>query len=199
MSRNRLVAAAAAAAAATAVIVTVCVVPHHGAAAAPVSSPVASDAAYAVHVATAKTATAKASTAKAGTAKAGTAKASTARTAAKTDPAVLWMVSAGGQAQATFNQAVDVLAGDLETEAHAPTVANHLAFEADARVVRAEARTILHTPALLPHHNRAAYKRMLNDFITVANLLQPGPGYGTTDQDYAAWWKALNASNIEVW
>jgi hypothetical protein len=189
MSRNRLVAAAAAAAAATAVIVTVCAVPHHGAVAAPVSSPVASDAAYAVHVATAKTATAKASTAKA----------STTRTAAKTDPAVLWMVSAGGQAQATFNQAVDVLAGDLETEAHAPTVANHLAFEADARVVRAEARTILHTPALLPHHNRAAYKRMLNDFITVANLLQPGPGYGTTDQDYAAWWKALNASNIEVW
>lgn len=184
MSRNRLVAAAAAAAT-TAVIVTVCAVPHHGAAAAPVSSPVASDAAYAVHVATAKTATAKASTAKAST--------------AKTDPAVLWMVSAGGQAQATFNQAVDVLAGDLETEAHAPTVANHLAFEADARVVRGEARTILRTPALLPHHNRAAYKRMLNDFITVANLLQPGPGYGTTDQDYAAWWKALNASNIEVW
>ena len=91
------------------------------------------------------------------------------------------------------------MAGDLETEDHAPTVANHLVFEADARVMRAEARKILRTPALLPTHNRAAYKRMLNDFITVANLLQPGPDYGTTAQDYAAWWKALRASNIQVW
>ncbi len=184
MSRNRLVAAAAAAAA-TAAIATVCAVPHHGAVAAPVSSPVASAAAYTLPVATAKT---------------GTAKTAAAKTAAsKTDLAVRWMVSAGGQAQATFNQNVDILAADLETEDHAPTVANHLVFEADARVVRGEARTILRTPALLPHHNRAAYKRMLNDFITVANLLQPGPGYGTTAQDYAAWWKALDASNIEVW
>jgi hypothetical protein len=42
-------------------------------------------------------------------------------------------------------------------------------------------------------------KRPHPGFITVANLLQPGPGYGTTAQDYAAWWKALRASNIEVW
>jgi len=82
-------------------------------------------------------------------------------------------------------------------EAHAPTVANNLVF--DARVLRTEARTILRTPALLPTHNRAAYQQMLNDFITVANLLQPGPGYGTTPQDYTAWYQALNASNITVY
>ena len=39
---------------------------------------------------------------------------------------------------------------------------------------------------------------MLNDFITVANLLQPGPEYGTTTQDYTAWYAALRASNITV-
>lgn len=99
----------------------------------------------------------------------------------------------------TFNSEVDVLAGDLEIEAHAPTVANHLAFEADARTVRAQAENILSTHALLPTHNRAAYQRMLKDFITVANMLQPGPGYGTTDQDYTAWWTALHASNVQVW
>ena len=64
--------------------------------------------------------------------------------------------------------------------------------------MRAEAQKILHTPALLPEVNRAPYKQMLNDFITVANLLQPGPGYGTTAQDYTAWYKALHASNINV-
>jgi len=40
---------------------------------------------------------------------------------------------------------------------------------------------------------------MLNDFIIVANLLQPGPGYGTTPQDYTAWYTALQASNITIW
>jgi len=50
----------------------------------------------------------------------------------------------------------------------------------------------------LPTVNQAAHKRILNDFITLANLLQPGPGYGTTAQDYTAWYKALNASNINV-
>jgi hypothetical protein len=40
---------------------------------------------------------------------------------------------------------------------------------------------------------------MLNDFVTVANLLQPGPGYGTTPQDYVAWYQALHASNITVY
>jgi hypothetical protein len=39
---------------------------------------------------------------------------------------------------------------------------------------------------------------MLKDFITVANLLQPGPGYGTTAQDDTAWYTAMNASNITV-
>jgi hypothetical protein len=118
---------------------------------------------------------------------------------ASTDPSLAWLESAGGQAQVTVNDEVDTLAAALQAEDHAPTVANHLIFEADARVVRAEARKILRTPALLPKHNRAAYKRMLNDFIVVANLLQPGPGYGTTAQDYAAWYKALNASNITVY
>ena len=114
------------------------------------------------------------------------------------DPSLAWLESVGGQAQVTFNDDVDSLAAALQTESHSPTVANHLVFEADARVVRTEARKILRTPALLPEVNRAAYKRMLNDFITVANLLQPGPGYGTTPQDYTAWYKALHASNINV-
>ena len=118
---------------------------------------------------------------------------------APTDPSLAWLESAGGQAQVTFNNEVDTLAAALQTEAHAPTVANHLVFEADARVVRAEASEILRTPALLPTHNQAAYKRMLNDFVTVANLLQPGPGYGTTPQDYPAWYQALHASNITVY
>jgi len=109
-----------------------------------------------------------------------------------------WLESAGGQAQVTFNDDVASLAGALEIESHSPTVANHLVFEADARVVRKEARKILSTPALLPKVNRAAYKRMLKDFIVVANLLQPGPDYGTTAQDYTAWYAALNASNITV-
>jgi len=114
------------------------------------------------------------------------------------DASVIWLESAGGQAQVTFNNDVSILAGSLEVEAHAPTVANHLIFEADARVVRAQAEHILSTPALLPDENRAGYKTMLGDFITVANLLQPGPGYGTTAQDYTAWYAALHASNINV-
>src|ERR1017187_1380848 len=118
---------------------------------------------------------------------------------APADPSLAWLESAGGQAQVTFNNEVDTLAADLQTEAHAPTVANHLVFEADARVVRAEASEILRTPALLPAHNQAAYERMLNDFVTMANLLQPGAGYGTTPQDYVAWYQALHASNITVY
>jgi hypothetical protein len=114
------------------------------------------------------------------------------------DPSLGWLASAGGQAQVTVNTDVDTLAAALEVEDHAPTAANHLAFEAAARTVRAEARTILSTPALLPTANRGGYERMLNDFITVANLLQPGPGYGTTAQDDTAWNTALNASNITV-
>jgi hypothetical protein len=114
------------------------------------------------------------------------------------DPSLAWLESAGGQAQVTFNDDVSTMAGDLETESQSPTVANHLVFEADARVVRAEAEKILSTPALLPAVNRAAYERMLGDFITMANLLQPGPGYGTTAQDWAAWNTALAASNITV-
>jgi hypothetical protein len=115
------------------------------------------------------------------------------------DRALAWLESPGGQAQVRFDDAVATLAWDLEVEDHAPTVANHLVFEADARVVRAQARKILATPALLPKHNRAAYKRMLHKFIIVANMLQPGPDYGTTAQDYAAWYAAMRASNITVW
>jgi hypothetical protein len=114
------------------------------------------------------------------------------------DPALTWLASAGGQEQVTFNDEVSTLAGDLAIEDQSPTVANHLTFEADARAVRAEAEKILSTPALLPTVNRAAYEQMLRDFITVADLLQPGPGYGTTAQDWAAWNQALAASNITV-
>ncbi len=117
---------------------------------------------------------------------------------APADPSLGWLASAGGQAQVTFNTDVDTLAAALEVEDHSPTVANHLAFEAAARIVRAEARTILSTPALLPDTNRGGYERMLKDFIVVANLLQPGPGYGTTAQDDTAWYTALSASNITV-
>jgi hypothetical protein len=113
-------------------------------------------------------------------------------------PAMAWLGSAGGQAQVTFNEDVDTLAGALEIENSSPTVANHLVFEADARTVRTQASKILATPALLPAAGQAAYKVMLNDFITVANLLQPGPGYGTTPQDDTAWNTALSASNITV-
>jgi hypothetical protein len=113
-------------------------------------------------------------------------------------PAMTWLGSAGGQAQVTLNTDIDTLAAALEVENYSPTVANHLTFEADARIVRTQARTILATPALLPTVHRAAYKTMLNDFITVANLLQPGPGYGTTPQDDTAWNTALAASNLTV-
>jgi hypothetical protein len=113
-------------------------------------------------------------------------------------PALAWLDSAGGQAQVTLNQDIDTLAGALDIENQSATVANHLAFEVDARTVRAQARTILADPALLPATGRAAYQAMLGDFITVANLLQPGPGYGTTAQDYTAWYTALRATNITV-
>jgi hypothetical protein len=118
--------------------------------------------------------------------------------AATTTPAMTWLASAGGQAQVTLNDDIATLAAALETENYSPTVANHLTFEADARTVRTQAATILATPALLPTVHQAAYKTMLNDFITVANLLQPGPGYGTTPQDDTAWNTALAASNITV-
>jgi len=114
------------------------------------------------------------------------------------DPSLVWLESAGGQAQVTFNDEIATLAGDLEIESHSPTVANHLVFEADARVVRAQAQEILSTPALLPTINRGGYEQMLNDFIVVANLLQPGAGYGTTAQDWAAWDVAMQASSINV-
>ena len=122
-----------------------------------------------------------------------------ARKPAPADKSLAWLESPGGQAQVTLNTDIDTLALDLQIEAHAPTVANHLAFEADARTVRAQADKILTTRALLPTHHRAAYQHMLNDFIIVANLLQPGPGYGTTPQDYTAWYTALQASNITIW
>lgn len=186
MSRNRIAAAAAAAAAIA--IVSLTTPAHHTTVAAP--APAASQAAY--------TAAAKAAPAKAAATTADPAKAATKAAGAKADPQLRWLESAGGQTQITFNQVVDVLAGDLETEAHAPTVANHLIFEADARTVRAQAEKILSTSALLPTVNRAAYQHMLHSFVTVTDMLQPGAGYGTTNQDCTAWWTALSASNITV-
>jgi hypothetical protein len=40
---------------------------------------------------------------------------------------------------------------------------------------------------------------MLTKFIHVCDLLQPGAGYGSTPQDYTAWYQALAATNIAVW
>jgi hypothetical protein len=114
------------------------------------------------------------------------------------DPSMRWLTSPGGQAQVTFNQDVDTLASALVIENQATTAANHLAFEAAARTVRTQAQQILAHPALLPAVHRAAYVSMLNDFITLADMLQPGARYGTTAQDYTAWYTALRASNITV-
>ena len=186
MKLNRIAAAAATTAAAIALLGGAAAATHHG------SAPITLTAD--THPATTHTATAASShTAKPHTAKPHT----TARTPA--DKSLAWLESPGGQAQVTLNTDIDTLALDLQIEAHAPTVANHLAFEADARTVRTQAEKILTTRALLPTHNRAAYQHMLNDFIIVANLLQPGPGYGTTPQDYTAWYTALKASNITIW
>jgi ABC-type cobalamin transport system ATPase subunit len=177
MRLNRAAAGIATAAIATAAIVSGCGVTHHGAV-------------TMTHSPKTIAASAPASTHRA--------QLTAAQRPAPADPSLAWLESAGGQAQVTVSDEIDTLAAALQAEDHAPTIANHLIFEADARVVRAQARTILRTPALLPKHNLAAYQAMLNDFITVANLLQPGPGYGTTPQDYTAWYQALHASSITV-
>jgi hypothetical protein len=109
-----------------------------------------------------------------------------------------WLESPGGQAQVTFNEDVDALASALYVESQAPTGANHVAFEGAARAVRAQARRILGDRALLPTVGRGGYEAMLRDFITVADLLQPGPGYGTASQDWVAWDRALKASDMGV-
>ena len=150
MSRKRIAATAAAAAAAIAIL-SGCAVTHH--AAAPLTHTVTTQTA-----ATHTTPTHKAATA-----------------TATADPAVLWLASSGGQAQVTFNQEVDTLAGDLEIEAHAPTVANHLIFEADARTVHAQAEKILSTSALLPTVNRAAYQHMLHASSPSPTCSSPAP------------------------
>ncbi len=72
--------------------------------------------------------------------------------AARPDPSLAWLASPGGQAQVVLGQDVDRLAAALEAD-------DHPAFEADARVVRAEARKILHSPRLLPGYGRAGYER----------------------------------------
>ena len=172
---------------ATVAIVSGCGVTHHGAVA--VTHPAA-------HAVASSTASSHPAASHPAASHPATSRPLAARPAA--DPAMVWLESAGGQAQVTFNDDVDTLAAALEAESHSPTVANHLVFEADARVVRAEAWKILRTPALLPKVNRARYERMLKDFIVVANLLQPGPGYGTTAQDDTAWYAAQSASNITV-
>ena len=114
------------------------------------------------------------------------------------DPSLAWLVSAGGQAQVTFNQDVENLGAALEAEDHSRSVGNRLAFEADARIVLAEADTILRSPALLPKVGRAGYERMLNDFIVVANMLQPGTCSCTIAQVQSAWYTAVDASDITV-
>jgi hypothetical protein len=193
MSRTRRTAATAAATAAAAIaILTGCATTHHApAAAAHTTTTIATRQAADLHgiAALHQGATTTAATTTAAT--------TTAVTTA-TDPSVRWLESAGGQAQVTFNTEVATLAGDLQTEAHAPTVANHLIFEADARTLRTQAEAILAAPALQPATGHAAYQHMLHQFITLAGLLQPGAGYGTTPQDYTAWYAALSTTNITV-
>ena len=123
---------------------------------------------------------------------------SIAQAAPSPNPSVAWLGSPGGQAQVTFDNDVTALAAALETESFATDGGDHLAFETDARAVRAEAVTILSSPDLMPKVNRDRYKAMLDDFINVADLLQPGPRYGTTAEDYTAWYAALHASGIVV-
>ena len=113
MKLNRV--AAAITAAAAAVIVSGCGVAHHGAASLAHPAPSSQRSASSTPVQV------KAHT-------------DTVRRPASVDPSLVWLESPGGQAQATFNDAVDTLAMDLEIEDHAPTVANHLIFEADARL-----------------------------------------------------------------
>ena len=185
MKLSRLPAAITAVAATAAILTGCAAAGHHAAPAAPRSH------AAAAHAAPAHAAPAHA---------APTLKASTAATRTPaTSPALAWLASPGGQAQVDLGNAIDTLALDLEIESHDDSVANHLAFEADARAVRAQARHILATPGLLPHTHRAAYQHMLTKFIHVCDLLQPGSGYGTTPQDYTAWYQALAATNITVW
>ncbi len=197
MKRNRAVAAVAGVTVAGVAIISGCGITHHDAVTpAPSPSAVSSK----VHQVNSRPMARSASATKTPTASghASPHPSATPTPTGSADPSLAWLESAGGQAQVTFNDDVDTLAGDLETESHSPTVANHLVFEADARVVRGEAQRILASPALLPTVNRAEYEQMLNDFIVVANLLQPGPDYGTTPQDDAAWTVAMNASNINV-
>ena len=195
MKRNRFVAAVSGVAVAGVAVISGCGIAHHDAVA-PAHS--ASAVPSKVHQVSARPMARSASAIKTPKASGHASPRPSTTPTDAADPSLVWLESAGGQAQVTVNDDVDTLAGDLETESQSPTVANHLVFEADARVVRGGAQRILANPALLPTVNRAGYEQMLDDFIVVANLLQPGPDYGTTAQDDAAWAVAMNASNINV-
>ena len=195
MKRNRAVAAVAGVAVAGVAVISGCGITHHDGVT-PAHS--ASATSSKVHQVNARPMTRSASAIKTPRASGHASPHPSTTPAASADPSLVWLESAGGQAQVTVNDDLDTLAGDLESESQSPTVANHLVFEANARVVRGDAQRILADPALLPTVDRAGYEQMLNDFIVVANLLQPGPDYGTTAQDDAAWSVAMNASNIDV-
>jgi len=195
MQRNRAVAAVAGVAVAGVAVISGCGITHHDAVT-PAHS--ASAVSGKIHQVSARPMARSASTIKTPKTSGHAGPHPSTTPTASADPALVWLESAGGQAQVTVNDDLDTLAGGLETESQSPTVANHLVFEADARVVQGEAQRILADPALLPTVNRAGYEQMLTDFIVVANLLQPGPDYGTTAQDDAAWAAAMNASNINV-
>ena len=195
MKRNRAVAAVGGVAVAGVAVISGCGITHHDGVT-PAHS--ASATSSKVHQVNARPMTRSASAIKTPRASGHASPHPSTTPAASADPSLVWLESAGGQAQVTFNDDLDTLAGDLESESQSPTVANHLVFEANARVVRGDAQRILADPALLPTVDRAGYEQMLNDFIVVANLLQPGPDYGTTAQDDAAWAVAMTASNINV-
>jgi hypothetical protein len=197
MKRNRTVAAVAGVAVAGVAVISGCGIAHHDAVTPAHSANAVSSKVHQVSARPMATSASAIKTPKA-SGHASPHPSTTPTPTASADPSLVWLESAGGQAQVTVNDDLDTLASDLETENQSPTVANHLVFEADARVVRGEAQQILADPALLPTVNRAGYEQMLNDFIVVANLLQPGPDYGTTAQDDAAWATAMNASDINV-
>ena len=92
------------------------------------------------------------------------------------------------QAQIDFADEQDTLAIDRHTEAGNPTAATHLLFEQDAAVIWTEAE------ALMPTVN-AQDQANLRQWITVADLLTPGPGYGTTAEDTSAWDAAVAGSS----
>ncbi len=94
--------------------------------------------------------------------------------------------SAGDQAQVPFTDEVDTLAAALQTEVTRPP-SPIIGSRGRRPVVQAEAHQTLRTPApAAESHTRAACKRMLNDFITVANC-RTAPSTSPRHHDRRTW------------